>query len=47
MRRVVQQVTAIKEWNNFYTGRQNVVVQLRHFFVNSFQRRLRIGALAQ
>ena len=40
----LHQIAAIDEGNDLYAGRQNMVVQLLHFLMQSFERRFGIGA---
>jgi len=43
----VDQITAINEWNDFHTRRQDVMVQFLDFLVNSLQSRVRCRAFPQ
>ena len=43
----VHQIAAIDERDHLHARGQNRVVQLLHFFVNSLQRRVGVGAFAQ
>ena len=44
---VVDQIAAIEERNDLHAGRQDVIVQLLHFFVDRLQRGVGFGAFAQ
>jgi hypothetical protein len=38
----MQQIASINEWYERYAGRQNVVIQLLYFLVDSLEDRLRV-----